>query len=98
MFVKKIIAQNFRLFSADKVFEVNEINIPDSTNEGTGLTVFVGENGCGKTSLLDAIALPLLSYVSMAYETLLSHTGKCTRSTQETVPAAHRKVYPRAPA
>jgi len=62
MFIKKITAQNFRLFSASKVFEVDEINIPDSINEGSGLTAFVGENGCGKTSLLDVMALPLLSY------------------------------------
>lgn len=62
MFIKKITAQNFRLFRASEQFVVNEINVPDSTNEGSGLTVFVGENGCGKTALLDAMALPLLSY------------------------------------
>ncbi len=62
MFLKKIKIQNYRLFNSDPPFEVQAFNVPDSTNEGSGLTVFVGENGCGKSSLLDAIALPLLSY------------------------------------
>lgn len=62
MFIKKITIQNFRLFPSGKEFTVDDVNVPDSTNEGSGLTVFVGENGCGKTSLLDAFSLPLLSY------------------------------------
>ncbi len=62
MFIKKVKVQNFRLFKAGQQFVVDKINIPDLANEGSGLTVFVGENGCGKTSLLDAIALSLLSY------------------------------------
>jgi len=61
MFIKKITIQNFRLFKDDEVFEIDNLNIPDNT-EGSGLNLFVGENGCGKTSLLDAFALPLLSY------------------------------------
>lgn len=61
MFIKKITIQNFRLFKDEKVFEIDNLNIPDNT-EGSGLTLFVGENGCGKTSLLDAFSLPLLSY------------------------------------
>ena len=62
MFIKKVTAKNFRLFTAGQQFVVDDINAPDYTNQGSGLTVFVGENGCGKTALLDAIALPLLSY------------------------------------
>lgn len=62
MFIKKVKIQNFRLFKNDPVFEINDVNIPDSENEGSGLTVLVGENGCGKTALLDAIALPLLTF------------------------------------
>lgn len=62
MKIKKITIKNFRLFVPDTAFEVDNINIPDQENEGSGLTAFVGENGCGKTSLLDAMALPLLSY------------------------------------
>ena len=61
MFIKKITIQNFRLFNKEEVFEIDNLNIPDNT-EGSGLNLFVGENGCGKTSLLEAFALPLLSY------------------------------------
>ncbi len=61
MFIKKITIKNFRLFPSDKDFEIDNLNIPDN-NEGSGLNLFVGENGCGKTSLLEAFALPLLSY------------------------------------
>ena len=62
MFIKKIIIRNFRLFSAEKDFEIDNINTPDGTNEGSGLNVFVGENGSGKTALLEAFALPILEY------------------------------------
>jgi len=62
MKIKKIVIKNFRLFETDNAFEVDNINTPDQQNMGSGITVFVGENGCGKTSLLDAMALPLLSY------------------------------------
>jgi len=62
MFIKKITIRNFRLFSAEKDFEIDNINTPDGTNEGSGLNVFVGENGSGKTALLDAFALPILEY------------------------------------
>ena len=48
MFLKKIDIENFRLF--DKNFIVDNFNIPDNTKEGSGLTLIVGENGCGKTS------------------------------------------------
>lgn len=61
MFIKKITIQNFRLFNKEEVFEIDNLNIPDNT-DGSGLNLFVGENGCGKTSLLEAFALPLLSY------------------------------------
>jgi len=62
MFIKKITIRNFRLFPSDKDFEIDNINTPDGTNEGSGLNVFVGENGSGKTALLDAFALPILEY------------------------------------
>ncbi|MEZ5358853.1 MAG: AAA family ATPase [Candidatus Zixiibacteriota bacterium] len=60
--MKQVTIKNFRLFDAQKHFEILDLNRPNGKNNGSGLTVFVGENGCGKTSLLDAIALPLLSY------------------------------------
>jgi len=62
MFIKKITIKNFRLFPPEKDFEIDNINTPDGTNEGSGLNVFVGENGSGKTALLDAFALPILEY------------------------------------
>ncbi len=62
MFIKQVIIKNFRLFDSQQQFAIDNLNVPDGKNDGSGLTVFVGENGCGKTALLDAIALPLLSY------------------------------------
>lgn len=62
MFIKSIHIKNFRLFSPNEFFEITDLNIPDSQHEGSGLTIFVGENGCGKSSLLDAFALPYVSY------------------------------------
>lgn len=62
MFIKSIHIKNFRLFSPDEFFDITDLNIPDGQHEGSGLTIFVGENGCGKSSLLDAFALPYVSY------------------------------------
>jgi predicted ATP-dependent endonuclease of OLD family len=62
MFIQKITIKNFRLFPSESEFVIDEINTPDETNEGSGLNVFVGENGSGKTALLDAFALPILEY------------------------------------
>jgi AAA15 family ATPase/GTPase len=67
MFIKKIAIQNFRLFKSEELFEIDNLNIPDNVTDGSGLTLFVGENGCGKTSLLDAFALPLLSFKSEGF-------------------------------
>src|SRR3989339_2167317 len=62
MFIQKITIKNFRLFPSESEFVIENINIPDHTKEGSGLNVFVGENGSGKTALLDAFALPILEY------------------------------------
>lgn len=62
MFIRSIEIKNFRIFKADTEFTIDNINAPDGSNEGSGLNVFVGENGCGKTALLDALSLPLLEY------------------------------------
>ena len=61
MFIKKIEIKNFRIFSSNKSFEIDNINASGGV-QGSGLTVFVGENGCAKTTILDAIALPILEY------------------------------------
>lgn len=62
MLISKITIKNFRLFSPDKDFVIENINTPDEINNGSGLNVFVGENGSGKTAILDALALPILEY------------------------------------
>lgn len=60
MFIKKIEISNFRKF--EKNFVVDNINIPDKENEGSGITVLLGENGCGKTTILDAISFCMVDY------------------------------------
>lgn len=62
MKISKITIENFRLFPSQSIFKMDNLNIPDDQNAGSGLNLFVGENGCGKTSLLDAFVLPILSY------------------------------------
>lgn len=62
MFISKLSIKNFRLFSSSSDYIIDNFNIPDSNNEGSGLTVLVGENGCGKTTILDAISSCILEY------------------------------------
>lgn len=63
MYIQRAKIENFRLFEEFKL-GADDLNVPDGVNEGSGLTVFVGENGTGKTTLLEALALPLVSYRS----------------------------------
>jgi AAA15 family ATPase/GTPase len=67
MFTKNIKINNFRIFKPEADFTIDNINTPDGSNNGSGLNVFVGENGCGKTALLDALALPLLEYKTESF-------------------------------
>lgn len=62
MWISRITIKNFRLFSLDNDFVIENINTPDGTNNGSGLNVFVGKNGSGKTAIFDALALPILEY------------------------------------
>ncbi len=62
MFIKSIQIKNYKLFSPDEYFDINDLNIPDGQNSGSGLNICVGENGCGKSTLLDAFAMPYISY------------------------------------
>lgn len=62
MNIKKISIKNFRLFNNTCEFIINNLNVPNGSDLGSGLNIFVGENGCGKTSLLDAVTLPILNY------------------------------------
>lgn len=59
MFIRELELENYRGFDD---FSLKNIAVPDNTNLGSGLNVILGENGCGKTSILDAIALALGSY------------------------------------
>jgi len=69
MFIKSIYIKNYRLFSLNEndYFVISDFNIPDGTNEGSGLTVLIGENGSGKTSVLEALSLPLLPYKTESF-------------------------------
>jgi predicted ATPase len=77
MFIRKMTIRNFRLFPPDDLFVVDTINTPDGRTAGSGLNVFVGENGSGKSALLDAFALPILEYKSANFGLENFHdTGK----------------------
>lgn len=67
MFISRINIKNFRLFNPSEYFIIDGFNVPDGANEGSGLNVFVGENGCGKTSLLEALTLPILEFKSDSF-------------------------------
>ena len=62
MFISSVYINNFRNFSEEDKYSIGEFNIPNDQNEGTGLTVLVGENGCGKTTILDSIAYSTIEY------------------------------------
>lgn len=62
MFIQSAQIKNYRVFKEQFQLTADHIGVPDSSNAGSGLTVIVGENGIGKTSILEAIALPLISY------------------------------------
>lgn len=60
MFLKSLTIENYKLF--EKKFSIENFNVPDKIKAGSGLTLIVGENGCGKTTILDSIALSMLDY------------------------------------
>lgn len=64
MYIKSVKISNYRIFQNTFELTSDHIGVPDGTTAGSGLTVLVGENGVGKTSILDAIALSLISYRS----------------------------------
>lgn len=52
MFVKDLTIKNFRCFANENI---TGINLPDGTTPASGLNIFIGENGSGKTTVLEAI-------------------------------------------
>ena len=53
MFIQKLTIKNLKCFADES--EAMEFNVPDGKTEGSGLNIFVGENGTGKTATLEAI-------------------------------------------
>jgi AAA15 family ATPase/GTPase len=53
MFIQKLTVKNLKCFAENS--EATEFNVPDGKTEGSGLNIFVGENGTGKTAILEAI-------------------------------------------
>ena len=66
MFVSAIEISNYRLYGPERAFRINDFNVPNGIT-GSGMNIIIGENGCGKTTLLEAIALPLLEYKAEAF-------------------------------
>lgn len=62
MFIQKVIVKNLRLFKDGFTLDETNIAVPNGINEGSGLTIIVGENGVGKSTILDAISYSLISY------------------------------------
>lgn len=51
LFFKKVTIENLKCFEKQEV----NLSVPDGQNEGSGLNILIGENGNGKTTILDAI-------------------------------------------
>lgn len=57
-FLKELTISNYGVFPYQKkdedAFEIT-FNVPDGKTKGSGLTIIIGGNACGKTTLLDAL-------------------------------------------
>ena len=51
IFFKKIDIENYKCFESISI----ELNTPDGKTAGSGLNILIGENGTGKTSILEAV-------------------------------------------
>lgn len=59
IFIKKLTIENYKCFENEPI----DFHVPDGENEGSGLNILIGENGNGKTTILEAINyLTLNSY------------------------------------
>lgn len=84
MFISNLKIKNYRLFN-DREFKISNLNIPNGIDIGTGLTTIVGENGCGKTTILDSIACALLEYKADSFTISdMNDSSKCTEIIVET--------------
>ncbi|MBQ9266966.1 MAG: AAA family ATPase [Clostridia bacterium] len=67
MYISKVTIKNYRIFKSDKEYEINDFNVPDGQNNGKGITIIAGENGSGKTTILDAISSAMIEYKADSY-------------------------------
>lgn len=81
MFISNLIVKNYKLFNDE--FKILNFNVPDNIKYGTGLTTIVGENGCGKTTILDAIASSLLEYKAESFD--ISDMNDSNKETEITI-------------
>ncbi len=66
LYLKKVEIENYRCFAQQAI----ALGCPDGINPGSGLNILIGENGNGKTTILEAINL--LSQSSYAVENKLA--------------------------
>lgn len=50
IFIKKLTIQNYKCFENEPI----DLSVPNG-NRGSGLNILIGENGNGKTSVLEAL-------------------------------------------
>lgn len=92
MFIRELEIKNYRGFDD---FSLKDIAVPDNTSLGSGLNVILGENGCGKTSILDAVALALGSYKvdSFSFHDLHKADSRATITAKADADFAVKKLY-----
>ena len=92
MFIRELEIKNYRGFDD---FSLKNIAVPDNTNLGSGLNVILGENGCGKTSILDAIALALGSYKvdSFSFHDMHKADSRATITAKADTDFTAKKLY-----
>ena len=92
MFIRELEINNYRGFDD---FGLKNIAVPDNTNSGSGLNVILGENGCGKTSILDAIALTLGSYKvdSFSFHDMHKADSRATITAKADTDFTAKKLY-----
>ena len=42
MFISKLSIRNYRIFDNSKEYIIDEFNVPNNNDEGSGLTIFAG--------------------------------------------------------